>query len=77
MYSYYWAGMHTYWWFFWFILWVLFFSFLIPVRRSRWISYRQAQTPLELLQHRLASGQITTEDYEARRAVLLRDAKTL
>jgi len=30
---YYW-GMHGYWWFFWIFLWILFFSFMMPVRRT-------------------------------------------
>ena len=52
MYHYYWAGMHAYWWIFWVILWMLFFSFMMPVRRSNWASYREMQTPLQLLQRR-------------------------
>jgi putative membrane protein len=75
MHSYYWAGMHTYWWVFWFFLWVMFFSFLMPVRRRSWAAYRQAQTPLQLLQQRYAAGEIATQEYEERRVVLLRDAK--
>jgi putative membrane protein len=75
MYHYYWAGMHAYWWIFWFILWMLFFSFLMPVRRSNWASYRDMQTPLQLLQRRYATGEIASEEYEERRAKLLRDTK--
>jgi hypothetical protein len=45
MFHYYWFGMHEYWWIFWVFLWILFFSFMIPVRRSNWISYRELQTP--------------------------------
>jgi putative membrane protein len=74
--SYYWAGMHTYWWVFWFFLWVMFFSFLMPVRRRNWAAYRQLQTPLQLLQQRYAAGEIATEEYEERRVLLVRDAKT-
>jgi len=71
--SYYW-GMHAYWWFFWVFIWVLFFSFIMPVRRT---TYRQMlmQSPLQLLQTRYAAGEITSEEYEERRAKLLRDAK--
>ena len=42
-------GMHWYWWFFWILLWALFFSFMMPVRRT---TYRQMQSPLQLLQRR-------------------------
>ena len=62
--------MHAYWWVFWFILWVMFFSFMMPVTRT---SYRQMQTPLQLLQRRYAAGEITSEEYEERRIKLLRD----
>jgi len=40
-------GMHGYWWFFWIFLWILFFSFMMPMRRT---TYRQMQSPLQLLQ---------------------------
>jgi putative membrane protein len=33
------------------------------------------QTPLQLLQKRYAAGEITSEEYEERRAKLLRDSK--
>jgi len=49
------------------ILWMLFFSFIMPVRRSNWTSYRDLQTPLQLLQRRYAAGEITSEEYEERR----------
>ena len=75
MYHYYLAGMHAYWWTFWFILWAMFFSFMMPVRRSSWSSYRQMQTPLQLLQRRYAAGEIASVEYEERRTKLLRDAK--
>lgn len=41
---YYYWGMHAYWWVFWFLLWILFLSFMVPVRR---ITYRQMQSPLQ------------------------------
>jgi len=55
MYHFYWFGMHAYWWIFWVILWMLFFSFMMPVRRSSWVGYRDFQTPLQLLQRRYAA----------------------
>ena len=54
------------------LLWVLFFSFMTPVRRT---AYRQMQSPLQLLQSRYAAGEITGEEYEERRTKLVRDAK--
>jgi putative membrane protein len=55
MYYYFW-GMHWFWWFFWILLWIIFFSFLMPVSR---VTYRQMQSPLQLLQRRYAAGEIT------------------
>jgi putative membrane protein len=37
-------------------------------------TYRQMQSPLQLLQRRYAGGEIATDEYEERRATLLRDA---
>jgi putative membrane protein len=68
--SYYW-GMHGYWWVFWIFVWILFFAFMMPVRRT---TYRQMQSPLQVLQKRYAAGEITREEYEERRTTLLRDA---
>ena len=70
---YYYWGMHGYWWVFWIFLWILFFSFMMPVRRT---TYRQMRSPLQLLQRRYAAGEITGEEYEERRTKLLRDANT-
>ena len=77
MYHFYWFGMHAYWWIFWVILWMLFFSFMIPVRRSNWTTYRDLQTPLQLLQRRYAAGEVTSAEYEEHRVKLLRDAKAV
>ncbi len=70
---YYFWGMHWGWWFFWMFLWMLFFSFMAPMKRS---TYRQMQSPLQLLQKRYAAGEITGEDYDERRTKLLRDANS-
>ena len=53
------------------LLWILFFSFMMPVTRSR---YRDMQSPLQLLKRRYAAGEISGVEYEERRATLLRDA---
>jgi len=68
---YYFWGMHGLWWIFWVFLWILFFSFMMPIRRT---TYRQMQSPLQLLQRRYAAGETTGEEYEERRTKLLRDA---
>ena len=67
-----WAfGMHLFWWAFWILLIVSFFSLLTPVPRKQAHLYRL--TPLEILQRRYAGGQISTDEYEERKARLERD----
>jgi putative membrane protein len=63
--------MHWIWWIAWIFFWMLFLSFMTPMRRS---TYREMQSPLQLLKRRYAAGEITSEEYEERRAKLLRDA---
>ena len=70
---YYYGGMHAYWWFFWILIWLSYFSFFTPMRR---VDYRQLQSPLQLLQQRYAAGEITGDEYEERRTKLTRDART-
>jgi putative membrane protein len=70
---YYFGGMHWIWWIAWIFFWMLFLSFMTPMRRS---TYREMQSPLQLLKRRYAAGEITSEEYEERRAKLLRDANT-
>lgn len=70
---YYFWGMHSYWWIFWFVIWISFFSFMMPMRRT---TYRQMQSPLQLLQRRYAAGEITSEEYEERRTKLQRDVNS-
>lgn len=68
----YYGGMHAYWWFFWILIWVVYFSFFSSMRRT---TYRQMQSPLQMLQQRYAVGEITSEEYDERRAILVRDNK--
>lgn len=65
-------GMHMLWWLFWILLLVSFFSFVTPVPRKK--ARLNRLTPLDILQRRYAAGEITTEDYEERKARLERDA---
>ena len=66
--GYFW-GMHGLWWLFWLILLVLLFTVAPPVpKRSP-----RRETPLDILQRRYAAGELSTEEYEQRRAVLERE----
>ena len=67
-----WFGMHMFWWFFWILMLVSFFSFLTPVPRKK--ARLNRLTPFDILQRRYAAGEISTEDYEERKARLERDA---
>jgi len=63
-------GMHWFWWLFWVALMVIFFTpWGTPVRRGK----PPRETPHELLRRRLATGEITTQEYEQRKALLDRD----
>jgi putative membrane protein len=57
-----------FWWLFWVVVIVAFFSLLTPVPKSR-----VRQRPLDILQRRYAAGEISSEEYEERKAKLLRD----
>ena len=65
-------GMHGLWWLFWIMLVVLFFSLLDPIPRGE--SRRRRASPLEVLQKRYAAGEISTQEYEERKAKLIQDA---
>ena len=67
-----WFGMHMLWWLFWILLLTSLFSFVTPVPRKK--ARLNRLTPLDILQRRFAAGEITTEDYEERKARLERDA---
>lgn len=62
-------GMHFFWWLFWIIAIGALFSLFSPVPRSQ----RHQTTPLEILQRRYAAGDITSEEYEERKAKLEQD----
>jgi len=67
------GGMHGLWWFFWLALIgvLVFYGWGSPSAKRR----RPHETPLDVLQRRLASGEIAPEQYEQRKALLDRDAK--
>jgi putative membrane protein len=64
-------GMHAFWWFFWvavIIAWAIWFRDASPTNQRR-----ARETPHEVLRRRLASGEISTEEYEKRKVLLDRD----
>lgn len=65
-------GMHAFWWLFWIGIIVGFAWLFTPVSKEQ---ARRRDTPLDLLQRRYAAGEIATEEYEQRRALLARDAR--
>ena len=69
------GGMHGLWWFFWmvFIGVLVFYGWGSPSEKRR----RPRETPLDVLQRRLASGEIAADQYEQRKALLDRDAKAI
>jgi putative membrane protein len=68
--GYHFFGMHLFWWFFWLLWFVWIFATPWAVPGQRWKMY----SPLDILQKRLASGEITKEEYEERKRILQRDA---
>ena len=65
--GYHFWGMHLWWWAFWIVLLIVIFAtpWLASGRRRR-----ETENPLEILKKRYASGDLSTEEYEERKAVL-------
>ncbi|WP_240538512.1 SHOCT domain-containing protein [Rhodoferax sp. PAMC 29310] len=65
------GGMHGIWWIFWLVLIgvIVFYGWGRSSERRR----GSRETPHEVLRRRLASGEITTEQYEQRKSLLDRD----
>ena len=59
-------GMNFIWWFVWMGLffWIFFIPYNIPGQRYR------KNSPLDILQKRFASGEITTEEYMEKKEIL-------
>jgi putative membrane protein len=62
-------GMHVFWWLFWIVLILALFGLFEPVPRRK-----VRETPLQVLQRRYAAGELSTQEYEERKARLERDA---
>ena len=70
--NYYW-GMHFVWWFIWVILlfWIFATPYDIPGQRNK------RDSPLDILQKRFASGQITNDEYQEKKKILENDLSKL
>jgi putative membrane protein len=66
------GGMHWFWW----IVWVVLIGVIVFYGWGRQSEQRRRsrETPREVLQRRLASGEIAPEEYEKLKALLDRDA---
>lgn len=67
------GGMNFIWWFLWIILlfWIFATPYDIPGQRKK------KDSPLNILQKRFASGQITTEEYQEKKRILENDLANL
>ncbi|MGY4386505.1 putative membrane protein [Pedobacter sp. UYP24] len=65
-------GMNMIWWFLWFVMifWIFATPYDIPGQR------RRKNSPLDLLQKRFASGEITKEEYQDHKKILENDSLT-
>lgn len=68
-YTYYFGGMHLVWWILWMMLifWIFATPYDIPGQR------RKKDSPLDILKKRLASGEISTEEYQEKKKILDND----
>ena len=62
-------GMHLVWWIIWlvFIFWIFAMPYNIPGQR------RKKDSPLDILQKRFASGEISNEEYNEKKRILQND----
>lgn len=63
-------GMHFLWWFVWIAIILTAFTNYTPIPKSH---LRAGERAFDILRRRYAAGQLSTEDYEQRKAVLERD----
>lgn len=64
--SYHFWGMHLIWWFLWLVLlfWIFAVPYDVPGQRAK------KDSPLNILKKRLASGQITNEEYQEKKKII-------
>ncbi|MHB8260050.1 MAG: SHOCT domain-containing protein [Bacteroidia bacterium] len=64
--GYHFWGMHLVWWFFWgcMLFWIFATPYYVPFQQKK------NNSPLDVLRHRLASGQITNEEYNEKKKML-------
>ncbi|MEP7231973.1 MAG: SHOCT domain-containing protein [Ginsengibacter sp.] len=67
--GYHFWGMHLIWWFIWifFLIWIFVTPWDVPGQKKK------NDSPLDVLQRRFASGQITKEQYLEQKAILEND----
>lgn len=70
-YDYHFFGMHLLWWFFWILIMFMMFGWFEPVPKKR----LRRDSPLDILQKRFASGEITNEEYQEKKRILEGEAE--
>lgn len=68
--GYHFFGMHLFWWLFWILFIFILFGIFKPVPKSR----AKEDSPLDILKKRLASGEITTEEYQEKKRLIEQDS---
>ncbi|OJW81498.1 MAG: hypothetical protein BGO69_08910 [Bacteroidetes bacterium 46-16] len=64
--GYHFWGMHLIWWFFWVVMLSSLFGWFEPVPKKK----ITRDTPLDILKRRLASGEISAEEYGEKKRLL-------
>lgn len=67
------VGMHLFWWLFWVVAFVTFFSVMTPMPRQR--AKRLNETPRDTILRRFAHGEIDEQEYERRKIIVDRDVR--
>jgi len=66
--SWWFLGMHVFWWVFWILLLLWAYRYMVSTLKRQGSDRRE--TPLEVLQRRYAAGELSTPEYEDRKARL-------